>query len=70
MLIGNLGRTIFTDVSEKIAEFSQRLKQLKQQFEHGTDIQTLFFSAKIVKDVETLGISWSLLYFLQLTLSE
>ncbi|KAJ7889510.1 hypothetical protein B0H14DRAFT_3126973, partial [Mycena olivaceomarginata] len=52
--LGNLGRTAFTDVSEKIVEFSQRLKQLKQKFEHGTDIQTLFFSAKIVKDVETL----------------
>ncbi|KAF7328316.1 WD40 repeat-like protein [Mycena venus] len=52
--LGNLGRTTFTDVSEKIGKFSQCLKQLKQQFEHGTDIQTLFFSAKIIRGVETL----------------
>ncbi|KAJ6548679.1 hypothetical protein B0H19DRAFT_1074508 [Mycena capillaripes] len=52
--LGNLGRTTFTDVSEKIEKFSQCLKRLKQQFEHGTEMQTLFFSAKIVKGVETL----------------
>ncbi|KAJ6548687.1 hypothetical protein B0H19DRAFT_1265490 [Mycena capillaripes] len=53
--LGNLGRTTFIDVSGKIEKFSQCLKQLKQQFEHGTEIQTLFFSAKIVKGVETLA---------------
>jgi len=69
-LIGSLGRTTFTDVSEKIEQFSQCFKQLKQQFSHATDTQTLFFSAKIVKGVETLGISFSRLYglFLWLTL--
>ncbi|KAF7326778.1 WD40 repeat-like protein [Mycena venus] len=52
--LGKLGRTTFTDVSEKIVKFSQCLKQLKEKFEHGTNIQTLFISAKIAKGVESL----------------
>ncbi|KAF7347058.1 WD40 repeat-like protein [Mycena venus] len=52
--LGSLVQTTLTDVSEKIEQFSQCLKQLKQQFDHATEVQILFFSAKIGKGVETL----------------
>jgi hypothetical protein len=52
---GRLIRSTWSDTSQKIDGLSAALLKVKESFDRGLALQSVFFSAKIRDDVESLG---------------
>jgi hypothetical protein len=52
---GRLIRSTWADTNQKIEGFSTALLKVKESFDRGLALQSVFFSAKIRDDVENLG---------------
>jgi hypothetical protein len=55
--IGRVIRSVWSDTNEKIAGLSKMLLELKDSFDRGSIVQTMFFSVGIKADTDYLGIA-------------